>query len=40
MRLDRIFASPSLRFVDFQVGTHTWASDHHCVVADLQRSTP
>jgi endonuclease/exonuclease/phosphatase (EEP) superfamily protein YafD len=37
MRLDRIYASRSLRFVDFRVGKHAWASDHHCVVADLQR---
>jgi endonuclease/exonuclease/phosphatase family metal-dependent hydrolase len=40
MRLDRIFASPSLRFVGFQVGKHAWASDHLCVVADLQKRTP
>jgi endonuclease/exonuclease/phosphatase family metal-dependent hydrolase len=40
MRLDRIFASPSLRFVGFQVGKHTWASDHMCVVADLQKRKP
>jgi endonuclease/exonuclease/phosphatase (EEP) superfamily protein YafD len=40
MRLDRIFASPSLRFVSFQVGNHSWASDHLCVVADLQKRTP
>jgi endonuclease/exonuclease/phosphatase family metal-dependent hydrolase len=37
MRLDRLFASPDLRFVHFEVGTHAWASDHHCVVADLQK---
>jgi endonuclease/exonuclease/phosphatase (EEP) superfamily protein YafD len=40
MRLDRLFASPELRFVHFEVGTHSWASDHHCVVADLQKRTP
>jgi hypothetical protein len=40
MRLDRIFASPALRFVGFQVGKHAWASDHLCVVADLQRRNP
>jgi vancomycin resistance protein VanJ len=41
MRLDRIYASPALRFVHFEVGSHSWASDHHAVVADLQkRSTP
>jgi endonuclease/exonuclease/phosphatase (EEP) superfamily protein YafD len=37
MRLDRIFASPALRFTGFQVGKHPLASDHLCVVADLQR---
>jgi vancomycin resistance protein VanJ len=36
MRIDRILASKSLRFVEFQVGK-SLASDHHCVVADLQR---
>jgi vancomycin resistance protein VanJ len=40
MRLDRIFASPSLRFVGFEVGKHHWASDHLCVVADLQKRKP
>jgi vancomycin resistance protein VanJ len=40
MRLDRIFASPSLRFVRFQVGAHAAASDHLCVVADLQKRSP
>lgn len=40
MRLDRIYASPSLRFVGFQVGTHRGASDHLCVVADLQKRKP
>jgi len=40
MRLDRIYASPSLRFVGFQVGKHHWASDHLCVVADLQKRKP
>jgi endonuclease/exonuclease/phosphatase (EEP) superfamily protein YafD len=36
MRIDRILASRPLRFVEFQVG-RSLASDHHCVVADLQR---
>ena len=40
LSLDRIFASPSLRFVGFQVGKHHWASDHLCVVADLQKRKP
>jgi endonuclease/exonuclease/phosphatase (EEP) superfamily protein YafD len=35
MRIDRILASDALRFVDFKVGTSS-ASDHRCVVADLQ----
>jgi endonuclease/exonuclease/phosphatase (EEP) superfamily protein YafD len=36
MRIDRILASDSLRFVGFQRGSSP-ASDHLCVVADLQR---
>jgi endonuclease/exonuclease/phosphatase (EEP) superfamily protein YafD len=36
MRLDRIFASRDLDFVDFEVGCTT-TSDHYCVVAELQR---
>ncbi len=36
MRIDRILASDALRFVGFEVGTSS-ASDHLCVVADLQR---
>jgi len=36
MRIDRIFASEDLRFVRFEVG-QSHASDHRCVVADLQR---
>ncbi len=36
MRIDRILASDELRFVRFEVG-RSLASDHHCVVADLQR---
>jgi endonuclease/exonuclease/phosphatase (EEP) superfamily protein YafD len=40
MRLDRLFASPSLRFISFAVGRHDWASDHSCVVADLQVQGP
>lgn len=39
MRIDRIFASPALRFVHFEVGT-SHASDHLCVVADVQRALP
>lgn len=35
LRLDRILASPRLRFVAFTTGSST-ASDHLCVVADLQ----
>jgi endonuclease/exonuclease/phosphatase (EEP) superfamily protein YafD len=34
MRIDRILASPALRFTHFEVGS-SHASDHHCVVADL-----
>jgi len=36
MRIDRIMASKELRFVGFEVG-QSKASDHHCVVADIQR---
>jgi len=36
MRIDRILSSDDLRFVRFRVGTSA-ASDHLCVVADLQR---
>ncbi len=36
MRIDKILASEQLRFVGFAVGTSN-ASDHLCVVADLQR---
>jgi endonuclease/exonuclease/phosphatase (EEP) superfamily protein YafD len=36
MRIDRILANGRLRFVSFDVG-RTRASDHRCVVADLQR---
>jgi endonuclease/exonuclease/phosphatase (EEP) superfamily protein YafD len=36
MRIDRIFANDQLRFVGFEVGTSA-ASDHLCVVADVQR---
>jgi vancomycin resistance protein VanJ len=36
MRIDRILASAALRFVRFQIGTSR-ASDHRCVVADVQR---
>jgi endonuclease/exonuclease/phosphatase (EEP) superfamily protein YafD len=37
MRIDRILASSELRFVHFEVG-RSLASDHACVVADLQRA--
>jgi len=37
MRIDRILASRALRFVHFEVGTSN-ASDHRCVVADIQRA--
>ncbi len=37
MRIDRILASDELRFVGFQAGC-AQASDHKCVVADLQRA--
>jgi endonuclease/exonuclease/phosphatase (EEP) superfamily protein YafD len=36
LRLDRIFASPALRFASFEVGCEG-ASDHLCVVAQLQK---
>jgi endonuclease/exonuclease/phosphatase (EEP) superfamily protein YafD len=36
MRIDRIMASSELRFIRFEVG-RSLASDHSCVVADLQR---
>jgi vancomycin resistance protein VanJ len=36
MRIDRILASYELKFVRFEVGT-SLASDHRCVVADIQR---
>jgi endonuclease/exonuclease/phosphatase (EEP) superfamily protein YafD len=36
MRIDRVMATEELRFVGFQVGSSD-ASDHLCVVADLQR---
>jgi endonuclease/exonuclease/phosphatase (EEP) superfamily protein YafD len=39
MRIDRVLASHGLRFLRFEVGTST-ASDHRCVVADLQRRSP
>jgi vancomycin resistance protein VanJ len=39
MRIDRIMASDELRFVGFDVGRQI-ASDHACVVADLQRRKP
>jgi endonuclease/exonuclease/phosphatase (EEP) superfamily protein YafD len=37
MRIDRILTKAPLRFVSFQVGRAFAASDHLCVVADLQR---
>jgi vancomycin resistance protein VanJ len=39
MRLDRILATDEVRFVGFNVGRLV-ASDHACVVADLQRRKP
>jgi vancomycin resistance protein VanJ len=39
MRLDRVLAGEQMRFVEFQVGCKG-ASDHLCVVADLQRREP
>jgi vancomycin resistance protein VanJ len=39
MRIDRILASAELRFVGFAVGRQI-ASDHACVVADIQRWKP
>jgi endonuclease/exonuclease/phosphatase (EEP) superfamily protein YafD len=39
MRIDRILASDALRFVGFQIGNSP-ASDHWCVVAELQREAP
>jgi endonuclease/exonuclease/phosphatase (EEP) superfamily protein YafD len=39
MRIDRILSSDALRFVGFEVGKSR-ASDHHCVVADLQVRRP
>lgn len=36
MRIDRIFTSDSLRVVAFEVG-QSKASDHYCVVADVQK---
>ena len=35
MRIDRIFAGPQLRFLQFGVG-ESLASDHHCVWAELE----
>jgi vancomycin resistance protein VanJ len=35
MRIDRVFATSTLKFVGFEVGRSS-ASDHQCVVADLQ----
>jgi vancomycin resistance protein VanJ len=35
MRIDRVFATATLKFVGFDVGRSS-ASDHQCVVADLQ----
>ena len=39
MRIDRVLASSQLRFVRFTIGTES-ISDHHCVVAELQRDSP
>jgi endonuclease/exonuclease/phosphatase family metal-dependent hydrolase len=37
MRIDRILSNRALRFIHFEVGTSN-ASDHRCVVADVQRA--
>jgi vancomycin resistance protein VanJ len=39
MRIDRIMASASLRFIRFAVG-NSGASDHRCVVADITSAPP
>ena len=39
MRIDRFLASSELRFVRFSVGIET-ISDHHCIIAELQREDP
>jgi vancomycin resistance protein VanJ len=39
MRIDRILATAPLRFVGFEVGDSA-ASDHRCVVAEIQRPEP
>ena len=39
MRIDRVFASQELRFNSFQIGCED-DSDHHCVIAQLERSGP
>jgi vancomycin resistance protein VanJ len=39
MRIDRIFAGEQLRVVGFEVGA-SLASDHRCVVADIQLRSP
>jgi endonuclease/exonuclease/phosphatase (EEP) superfamily protein YafD len=40
MRIDRIMTNDPLRFVRFEVGESRAASDHRCVVADLQSTAP
>jgi endonuclease/exonuclease/phosphatase (EEP) superfamily protein YafD len=39
LRLDRMLAGDGLRFVGFQVGS-SMASDHRCIVADVQKDGP
>jgi endonuclease/exonuclease/phosphatase (EEP) superfamily protein YafD len=39
MRIDRVLGSESIRFTGFQTGESV-ASDHRCVVADVQLRTP
>ncbi len=39
MRLDRILATDDLNFTYFEVGTSN-ASDHRCVVAEIERRKP
>jgi vancomycin resistance protein VanJ len=38
MRIDRVLAGPELRFVGFQSGS-SLASDHLCVIADVERAS-
>ncbi len=40
MRIDRIMTNDPLHFVRFEVGESRVASDHRCVVAELQSTSP